>query len=162
MIYILVSHVQRIRLSTTDLANNVNSNSGALKKTDSNVSVDEATLDDMIYFRTNEPDTKNIIETIESNNEPVIFTFNDIGTERNNRKPCQAPTNLDLQRYKDDFHGVPLYTGKNANVTDSMRQRANQLANILGGIATEVFHMQVTLMNLYQGAEGNDLSRKLS
>ncbi|CAF0847517.1 unnamed protein product [Adineta steineri] len=100
-----------------------------------------------------------IEELMEPYNQPIYCTHDRILTNRTSNNPCESPANLDLQRYKDLFHGIPLFTEKTVRVTKPMLNRARQLATILSGLATQVFSVPGNMMNLYRDSDANKAIR---
>ncbi|CAF1395776.1 unnamed protein product [Rotaria sp. Silwood1] len=103
---------------------------------------------------------KTVLELLRPYNDKKRFTLsNKIDIKRPTRKPCEAPQNINLQCYKDLFHGIPFYTEENVGINDSMLNRVQQLAIVLSGLATSVFNTPVILMKLYRDADTHSLLR---
>lgn len=62
--------------------------------------------------------------------------------------------NIDMKRYKDLFHSIPLYFDKNLNVSEIMVDQAGQLAWIFNNLAQQVFKIPVETIHLYQYING--------
>jgi hypothetical protein len=69
----------------------------------------------------------------------------------------QSIPTIDLKRYKDSFHSIPLFLFKNVHQAEIMVNEANQLAWVLMNLARHVFGIPIETIHLYQDVdEGKD------
>jgi hypothetical protein len=69
---------------------------------------------------------------------------------------CEATLAMDMIRYKDFFHSIPLFLDKNIIVTEQMIYQAEQLACLLAGLATCVFEIPINTMHLFRDIDGSE------
>ncbi|CAF3585487.1 unnamed protein product [Rotaria sp. Silwood1] len=121
----------------------------------------DSTLDDADYdLLTSETIEETVLQVLQPYNNVEFYTVNNkIENNRTTREPCEALQNINLEIYKDHFHGIPFYTEKNMHITDSMLNRVRQLAIVLSGLASNVFNQPVMIMKLYRDADTNKLPR---
>ncbi|CAF1223483.1 unnamed protein product [Rotaria sp. Silwood1] len=127
----------------------------------SNATTTDSTLDDADYdLLTPETIEETVLQVLQPYNNVEFYTVNNkIENNRTTREPCEALQNINLEIYKDHFHGIPFYTEKNMHITDSMLNRVRQLAIVLSGLASNVFDQPVMMMKLYRDADTNKLPR---
>jgi len=69
---------------------------------------------------------------------------------------CETMPAMDMIRYKDLFHSIPLFLDKNIIITEQMIYQAEQLACLLAGLATCVFEISINTIHLFQDIDGSE------
>jgi hypothetical protein len=83
-------------------------------------------------------------------------------SELNNEEHVRSETNTSCQtvpaahmtRYKDVFHGIPLYVENQVTITPKMIDQSKQLACLLHGLAINVFKVPINTIHLFRDIDG--------
>jgi hypothetical protein len=69
---------------------------------------------------------------------------------------CETISAMNMTRYKNLFHLIPLFLEKNVIVTEKMIYQAELLACLLVGLATCVFEIPINTMHLFHDIDGSE------
>jgi hypothetical protein len=67
---------------------------------------------------------------------------------------CETISAINLIRFKNRFHSIPLFFEKNVIINDKMIKQADQLAWLLFGLATQVFKIPLNTIHLFRDING--------
>ncbi|CAF1527156.1 unnamed protein product, partial [Adineta steineri] len=104
---------------------------------------------------------KKVLKTIK-NGQPYIssnYTYPEYKKEETNIVWQLIPT-IQMKRYKDAFHSIPLFLSENVNESKIMMDEAKQLAWILINLARHVFEIPTETIHLYQDVDGGKVKNE--